>query len=138
MTTTPSTDCLIFKIQEFIDNELDTTLFIFYDKNEETYFIRGKRSDTPVLESFSYSFTCKYAKDVVNFISLVLCPKSKISYTIYCCDDLPCDSDDITYTYLDDICNDRTYELSGFDNQKLNRKYLTKTINTLKYVFNYY
>ena len=138
MSTAPSTDCLILKIQEFIDNELDTTLFVFYDKNEETYFIRGRRTDTLVLESISYSITCKYSKDVVNFISLVICSKSQISYSLCCYDDLPRDSDVITYTYLDEICSDRSYELSGYDNQKYNRKYLTKIINTLKYVFNYY
>ena len=40
-----TTDCLVLKIEEYIDNELDTTLFLLYDNNQETYLVKGKRSN---------------------------------------------------------------------------------------------
>ena len=39
-----SKDCLVLKIEEYdIDNKnLDTTLFVIYDKKEHQFIIRGK------------------------------------------------------------------------------------------------
>ena len=52
-----NTDCLVLKIEEHdIDTtELDTTLYILYDKNESHFVIRGKRF-SKVMDSCTYSF----------------------------------------------------------------------------------
>ena len=135
---TSSTDCLVLKIEEYVDNNLDTTLFVLYDKNEEKYLIRGKRSDINGRESISYSFNCYYSKELSDFISFIVCPKSKLSYTLINYDDLPLDYQEIDYNYLKNLDNDKLYEISGYDNQKYNKKQIISILKFLKYVFNYY
>ena len=134
-----STDCLVLKIEEYVDNDLDTTLFVLYDKNEDTYLVRGKRSNVfGKPETVPYSFYCNYASDLIDFISFVICKKSKVSYTLNNYDDLPNDPDDIDYQYLNDLDGDIAYELAGYDNQKFNRKKLLQHLRMLRNVFNYY
>jgi hypothetical protein len=134
-----STDCLVLKIEEHINGDLDTTLFILYDVNEETYILKGKRGEifgkpNPV----PYSFHCKYASELIDFIGFVICKKSKISYTLYNYDDLPNDPDDIDFEYLKELDGDIAYELAGYDNQTFNRKEILKFLRMLRNVFNYY
>ena len=138
-TSNAPTNCLVFKLEEFYDYELDTTLFILYDKNEEMYLIRGKRSAlTNETEGVSYSFRCKYVEELLEFIKLVICSDSLLNYTLYNYDNLPYDCDDITFDSLKDDDNDRDYEITGFDNQKYSDKKMKKFLRILKYVFNYY
>jgi hypothetical protein len=135
---TSYTDCLVLKIEEYVDNELDNTLFVLYDKNEETYLVRGKRSSINGKEPPVYSFNCDYSRDLNDFISVVICPKSKISYTLFNYSDLPYNSEDIDYEYLKCFDDDKTYEVTGYDNQKYNGKKILKLLRILQYVFNYY
>jgi len=136
--STSSTDCLVLKIEEYVDNNLDTTLFVLYDKNEETYLIRGKRSDTNESEPISYSFNCYYSKELNDFISFIVCPESKLSYTLINYHDLPYDKKNIDYNYLKNLDNDRLYEIAGYDNQKYDKKKILNILKFLKYMFNYY
>jgi hypothetical protein len=137
--TTTFTDCLVLKIEEYSDGEIDTTLFVLYDVNESQFVIFGKRSDLlGKPESIPYSFRCTYAQDLADFISFVICKKNKWSYTLYNYDNLPCDSDDITYEYLKDYDGDKAYEISGYDNKNYTRNYLVKSLRMLRNVFNYY
>ena len=134
-----SSDCLVLKMEEHVDGELDTTLFVLYDNNEDAYLVRGKRSDVfGKPSSVPYSFYCNYASELIDFISFVLCKKSKISYTLYNYDDLPNDADEIDYQYLSDLDGDIAYELAGYDNQKFNKKEILKFLRVLRNVFNYY
>jgi hypothetical protein len=137
-TLTSTTDCLILKIEEYVDNTLDTTLFVLYDKNEESYLIRGKRSDINENEAISYSFNCYYSKELSDFISFIVCPKSKLSYTLFNYHDLPLDHENIDYHYLKNLDNNKLYEIAGYDNQKYNKKQILSILKFLKYVFNYY
>jgi len=137
--TTFSTDCLVLKIEEHVDCDLDTILFILYDTDDDTFLVRGKRSDIfGKPQSVPYSFYCKYASELIDFISFVICKKSKISYTLYNYDDLPNNSDDIDFEYLKELDGDRAYELAGYDNQNFNRKQILKYLRMLRNVFNYY
>jgi len=134
-----STDCLILKFEEYIDNELDTTLFILYDVNKELYLIRGKRNHVsgksyPV----AYSFSCNYASELIDFISFIICKKSKINYTLYNYNDLPKDEEKIDYEYLKELGDNSGYELAGYDNQNYNKKEILKYLRMLRNVFNYY
>ena len=57
--TNVSSDCLVLKIQEYVDNDLDTTLYILYDIKEEVYLLKGKRAFiNEKVESIPYSFYC--------------------------------------------------------------------------------
>lgn len=134
-----STDCLVLKIEEHVDDELDTTLFVIYDNDEEVYLVRGKRSNVfGKPETIPYSFSCNYASELIDFVSFVVCKKSKISYTLYNYDDLPYDSNDIDFEYLKELDGDNAYELAGYDNQKYNKKEILKFLRMLRNVFNYY
>ena len=135
---TSTTDCLVLKIEEYVGNTIDTTLFVLYDKNEEKYLIRGKRSNINERETLSYSFNCYYSKELSDFISFIVCPKSKLSYTLLNYNDLPYDEANIDYNYLKQIDTDKLYEVSGYDNQKYNKKQIMSILKFLKYVFNYY
>jgi hypothetical protein len=136
---TVSSDCLVLKIEEHVDGELDTTLFILYDNNEETYLVRGKRSNVfGKPETVPYSFYCNYASDLIDFINFVICKKSRISYTLSNYDDLPNNVDEIDYQYLKELDGDIAYELAGYDNQKYNKKEILKLLRVLRNVFNYY
>jgi hypothetical protein len=132
-------DCLILKMQEYVDGELDTTLFILYDKNEGYYLVTGKRSELfGKPSSVPYSFQCEYASDLIDLITFVICKKSKISYTLYNYHDLPNDSRDIDYDYLKELNGMVEYELAGYDNKKYNKKEILKYLRMLRNVFNYY
>ena len=133
-----NTDCLVLKIEEHdIDTkELDTTLYILYDKNESHFVIRGKRF-SKVMDSCTYSFNCEFAKELADFISFVMCKKNQWSYSLYNYDNLPQTSDEISYDFLKNH-DSRVYELSGYDRQKFKRKELLKRLRMLRNVFNYY
>lgn len=133
-------DTLVFKIEEYEDYKnklIDTTLYILYDTRSERYVIRGKRRWTSNLTFCPYSFELESARDLVDFIELIICSKNSVSYSLYNYDNLPNESNNITYEFLNE-CDDRAYEISGYDNQKLKRSVLLKYLRSLRNVFNYY
>jgi hypothetical protein len=135
---TEITDCLVLKIEEFdVDTtELDTTLYILYDKKEHYFVIRGQRFSKN-MNSCTYSFNCEFAEELTNFISFIICKKNKWSYTLYNYDNLPHTSDEISYDFLKSH-DSKVYELSGYDNQNFKRTELLKILRMLRSVFNYY
>jgi hypothetical protein len=137
--TKETSDCLVIKIEEVFDGDIDMILFILYDNNEEYYLVTGKRNyknENP--QPIPYKFYCKYANELIDFISIVICKNSKINYTLYNYDDLPNNTDEIDFNYLNNLDNNIAYELSGYDNQNYNKKTIMKYLRILKNVFNYY
>ena len=132
-------DCLVLKIKEY-DAEtglLDTSIFVIYDKKKHHYVIRGHRRNTKKHQACTYSFICEYAKDLASFISFIMCKKNLWTYELYNYDNLPYDSNDITYEFL--LYNEnKTYELSAYDKQKYSRRRLINNLRMLRNVFNYY
>ena len=132
-------DTLVLKIVEH-DVDLhrpDTVLYVLYDKAEEKYVIRGTRTETPTIKSCVYSFDCENASDLADFISFLICSENRVSYILYNYDNLPCNSDNITYEFLSTY-DDRRYELSGYDNQYVKKPELVKHLRMLRNVFNRY
>ena len=133
------TDCLVLKIEEReTDVELlDTTVYVIYDKKDHTYVIRGKRRETEQTESCTYSFVCDNHNDVADFLSFVLSKHNLWTYVLYNYDNLPFDSNDITYDFL--MENDsKIYEISGYNNEYYSKKRLLSILRMLRNVFNYY
>jgi hypothetical protein len=133
-------DCLVLKIEEneLITKEIDTTLFILYDKKEENYVIRGKRREFKSgAESSAYSFVCKDIFALTFFISFVLCKSNLWTFVLYNYDNLPCKSEEITYEFLKDY-ESPIYELSAYDMEKFSRKKLLNILDMLKNVSNEY
>jgi hypothetical protein len=120
------TDCLVLMIQEKERKSdlIDNILFILYDTQLEKYIIRGKRNifdGGSKYNFFPYSFTCKKKKDVFEFINFSICSSNKISIDLMNYDNLPYESNDITFDFLIDNV-DRNYEISAYDNVKINNK----------------
>lgn len=134
-----NSDCLIFKIEEIIDGSNDTTMFILYDTNEEYYIVTGKRNNIKGKPEYvPYKFYCKTTSEIIEFISIVICKNSKLNYTLYNYDDLPNNSTEIDFNYLNNLYDDNIYELTGYDNQKYEKKAIMKYLRIIKNVFNYY
>jgi len=131
-------DCLVLKIEEYDSEtfELDTSVFILYDKKEHQYVIRGKRRETERYDSCDYSFVCNNYRDLADFLGFVICKKNLWTYVLYNYVNLPYDSNDITYDFLSDVSP--VYELTGYNKQKYSRKTLFTNLRMLRNVFNYH
>jgi len=132
-------DSLVFKLKEIEadTNEIDTTLYVLYDKITHRYVVRGRRRWTPRIQSCTYSFECVFAKDLVDFIQYVICKCNKVNETLFNYDNLPNNSNDITYEFLHDF-DHGDYELAGYNDKKLNRKRLLRNLRMLRNVYNVY
>jgi len=132
-------DCLVLKLEEVekSSDRLDTTVYIFYDKRTHHFFIRGRRRWSPNSESCTYSFQCEFAKDLADLIHFLICKNNKVNLTLYNYDNLPFESNDITYEFLSNY-DHSDYEISGYDSVKLLRKDLLRNLRMLRNVFNYY
>jgi hypothetical protein len=139
METTTVTDCLVLKIEEReTDVELlDTTIYVIYDKKERNYVVRGKRRVINDIDSCTYSFVCKDHRDLADFLSFVVCKENLWTYVLYNYDNLPYDSNDITYEFLKEY-ESNVYELTGYNNLDYSRKGLCSILRMLRNVFNYY
>jgi len=131
-------DCLVLKIEEHdIDTkELDTTLYILYDKKNHHFVVRGKRFSKKEY-SCTYSFNCEIAEELADFISFIICVKNKWSYILYNYDNLPNTSNEISYDFLKNH-DSSSYELSAYDNKEFKRNELLINLRMLRNVFNYY
>jgi len=132
-------DTLVLKI---VENDIklskpDMTLYVLYDKKEHKYIIRGKRFETRKIESCSYAFDCEFANDLADFIQFLIDKENNISYILYNYDNLPKSSIEIDYDFLYTY-DDRTYEISGYDDMKLNRKQLLMNLRMLRNINNNY
>jgi len=132
-------DCLVLKLEEVDINseEVDTVIYILYDIKKKEYVIRGQRRKTLTYDSCTYSFVCNYTDDLVNFLQYVICKYNLVNETLYNYDNLSNNSNNITFEFLQEY-EDKNYELSGYNNIKLSKKRLVRTLQILKNVFNYY
>jgi len=134
-------DCLVLKIEEYDqdDHKLDTQLFILFDSLRMQYIIRGKRRDSKSSGvSKDYSFTSNSAFDLMTFINYSLCPMNVYSYSLYNYDNLPYESNEITFEFLDKWVSPQ-YEIVGYDNiKRLSVRQLSKMLRMLKNVSNEY
>lgn len=137
--TEPITDCLVFKLEEYdVDKkEIDTTLYILYDKRSHRYLVRGQRKWSPRHQSCTYSFECEFASDLADFIQYIICPHNKANEILYNYDNLPDNSNEITFEFLHDY-DHSDYEISGYNNKKLKRCRLLRNLRMLRNVFNYF
>ena len=126
------TDCLILKVEEVNDDRriVDNEIFILFDKNTETYVLRGRRVET-------YSFSSKTSDDVLNFLAFIIDNNNLLNYRLYNNKDLPLDSDDITYEQIVESLGSGD-ELVRYVEDRFSKKTLQKRIEVLRYVYNYY
>jgi len=139
MENTNVSDSLVLKIEERNpkSGELDTTVYIIYDKKEHNYVVRGKRSVINNIGACTYSFVCKDHIDLADFLSFVICKKNWWTYVLYNYDNLSYDSNNITYEFLKEN-ESNVYELTGYDCENYSQKRLCRILRMLRNVFNYY
>jgi hypothetical protein len=139
MTEFTVPDCLVFKFEEIdVDTDkLDTTIYVLYDKKDHQYLVRGQRRVTSRHNSCSYSFVCEYAHELADFLQYIICEDNTVNEILYNYDNLPCDSNDLTFEFLSEY-DDRDYEISGYDGQKMTRKRLLRNLRMLRNVNNVY
>jgi hypothetical protein len=132
-------DCLVLKIEELDGdtNEPDTNMFILYDTEKEQYIIRGRRRWTPKVNACEYSFVCDDEDELAHFLQYVICKQNKINEILYNYDNLPADSNDITFEFLNNY-EHSDYEISGYNNKTFKRTRILKNLRMLKNIYNIY
>lgn len=132
-------DCLVLKLEEVEENsgKIDTTVYVIYDKRDHKYLIRGSRRLSPKYEPCAYSYQCECAHELVDFIEYLFCPGNKVNEILYNYDNLPGNSNDITFDFLNENAYE-DYEISGYNDLTLKRRRLLKILRMLRNVFNYY
>ena len=140
-------DCLVLKIEERCrdTSDLVTTFFILYDKKENHYVIRGKIKDITSPPSTSnragsiFSFVSKSSDNLEDFLSFSICNQNKLTYVLYTFDDLPFNSNNITYEDLKAKQYEKfSYEIAGYENKSYKKKDVLRNLRMLENVFNYY
>jgi hypothetical protein len=134
------TDCLVLKLEEYdvTLKVIDTTIYVLYDSKENQYIVRGSRMyELRGKESCAYSFVCNDEYMLADFIKYIFCKKNKITEILYNYDNLPHNSNDITFDFLQKY-DEKHYEISGYNKLKMSRKRLIRNLKMLKNVFNYY
>jgi hypothetical protein len=130
-------DCLVFKFEEVERDtgKIDTTVYVLFDQREEKYVVRGQRRWTPRYQSCTYSFDCDHICDLVEFLQYVVCPSNRVNEVLYNYDNLPDDSNKITYEFLHDY-DHSDYEISGYNDKKFSSKRLFKNLRMLRKIGN--
>ena len=139
MTDNAIPDCLVLKFEE-IDSDLeqlDQSVFIFYDQNIETYVVRGRRRWTPLIQSCTYSYECDNADDLADFLEYLFCKDNTVNEILYNYDNFPDNSNDITFEFLQEH-EHKDYEISGYNNQQHSVKRFKRLLRMIRKVGNYY
>ena len=133
-------DCLVLKLEEIDvndNNKIDTTVYILYDTQKQTYIIRGKRKVTPKYNSSTYSFQCSNKKDLVHFLQYIICKFNLVNQTLFNYTNLQRDSNLLTFEFLKEYEN-RDNEISGYDDTKITTKVLMRNLRMLENINNYF
>ncbi len=126
-------DCLVLQI--FANNdipEFSTKIFIWYDKNQHRFFLRGKNYES----ENTFNFKSKKSRHIADFLTLILDKRSFIEVEMYNFTELPEDSNDITFEFLQ---SDSTVEIiyTNYD-YPLQHNELKRIIKMLSKIYNNY
>ena len=133
-------DCLVLKFEEVEKdiNKIDTQVYIFYDKKEKNYVVRGRRRWTPKFRSSTYSFISKSEKSLADFLGYIMCTNtSKINETLYNYNNFPNNTNDITYDFLNCFAHNDN-EIIGYDDVEINHTIIIQKLKLLKNIYNHY
>ena len=130
-------DCLVFKFEEIEKDtgNIDTTVYVLFDQRNEKYIVRGQRKWSPKIKSCIYSFECGHICDLVEFLQYLVCPDNKVNEILYNYDNLPDESNKITYDFLHDH-DHADYEISGYNDKKFSKRRLFSNLRMLRNISN--
>ena len=131
---------LILCIEEHDDkhdfNSIDTKMFVGWNHDTNSYFVRGKREDARESEFVPYAFDCDTTNELYDFIKFIVGSKRGKSLVLYnynnLCLSCPCE---LTYEFFESHM-DKNYEIAGYDNVKLKRHQICKYLRLLKNMYN--
>ena len=132
-------DCLVFKLEEFDVDTMatDTNIYILYDTKNYNFVVRGCRKWTPKQKSATYSFVCDDEEELSYFLKYLICKNNKVNEILYNYDNLPLDSNEITFDFLNNY-EHSDYEISGYNNKSFSRHRILKNLRMLKNIYNIY
>jgi len=134
--TTPS-DCLILLLEEYNSDEssFGNKIYVLHDYESSLYLIRGLKDDGD--EPFSFTAYDNNHDSVVDFLELFISRDDLCRITLYNFNDLPLTSNEITYDYLEEVCQEHN-EVTAYRPDLFSKKTITKIVKVLKNVYNYY
>ena len=137
-----STDCIVLRIDEYSQSEYDDsspvkTMYILYDLCYDSYIIRGKRGET-YGNSCYYSFSCDKTKSLVELVRLSFDSSNKCNVSVLNYDNLPYDTDNVTFDALEYSRYDTEGLISVYENVNLQRSNLKSKLKMLKHILNEY
>lgn len=133
---------LILCIEEFEiankTNSMDNRIFIGWNREDNDYYLRGKRMDTAIRQFVPYAFHCDTTDALCDFIKFAIGPRKSTSVVLYNYNNIypMCPTSELTYEFFEENI-DRNYEIAAYDNIKLNRNYLKNVLRILKNMYNY-
>lgn len=131
---------LILCVEEINDRGLiDNRLFIGWSREDNDYFIRGKRQDSFVSNYVPYAFQCETTDALYDFIKFVVGTRNTSSVILYNYNNIyPLSPNkELTYEFFEENI-DKNYEIAGYDGIKLKRKYIKNILRIMKNMYNMY
>ena len=135
-----STDALIVKFFETLDEKCDKHCYVFYDHNLNTYAIRGGKKGGKSYRK-TYSLYCDSYYDVYNFLEIIFSDAQNLNFSLMRHHELPLNSDDIDYDFLIESEINKTSEVIASKMLVSSYNWLVSSLNTESdlpmHIFNY-
>jgi hypothetical protein len=131
---------VIDKTTKQVTRELDTTIFIAYDRVYDEFVLYGKRADPPKCKNSNFApFSFRFVKtdDVYDFLKLsidIKCPHSSYDVILYNYNNFPLDFN-VTFDFLYNNMN-YDYEIAGFTDITLDRPYIKHFLRMIRDLYN--
>lgn len=117
------------------ENSIDNRMFIGWSFKKNEFFIIGKRQDTGFLEFVPYVFYCKTVDETYEFIRFVIGTRETTSLVLYNYNNtLDKEDNELSYEFFE-MYMDKNYEISAYDNVRLNKGKLTSLLRMLKCIY---
>jgi len=131
---------IILCIEEHDDPEnptsIDNRVFIGWDDERGEFFLRGRRQDTAATKYVPYAFRAVCSNDVYDFIEFIMGSKGAKSITFYNFNNIvEIVDEDLTYEFFESHM-ENDYDIAGYDNVKLRRGYIKRTLSILRNIYN--
>lgn len=137
-----STDCIVLRIDEYSHSDFDNlspvkSMYILYDVVYDSFVIRGKRGET-YGNSCYYSFSCNKATPLVEMIRVAFDSTNRCNLTVLKYNDLPYDTEYISYDLLNRPRYNSSAFISGYENVNFEKFRIKKILKMLRHVLNEY
>jgi len=143
-----SNDTLVYYIAEHdssSSNDVDTRLYILYDRKKERFLIRGTRAyrGHPTRLSRSgktipeYSFCCNTIYTMTFWLDFIFDKSNRFTHEFLSVPNLPVECDEITFDLLDQYRSSRL-EIAGYDKEKWSMQRIEDALEAVRSIYNDY